>query len=98
MQWVEEYLREKGYLDTVKLLRIYDMSATRGGAHHTCQLAPVSLTRYDFVRISLVLVGFPPCVVARRSLFVSREGIMLFFALLLALFFLRFVLLSWSVQ
>ncbi|CAN0266043.1 unnamed protein product [Scytosiphon promiscuus] len=39
---VEDYLRDNGLLDTVKLLRIYDMSATRGAAHHTCYLAPPS--------------------------------------------------------
>ncbi|CBN77628.1 expressed unknown protein [Ectocarpus siliculosus] len=40
--WVEDYLRENGLSDRVKLLRIYDMSVPRGAAHHTCHLAPPS--------------------------------------------------------
>ncbi|CAM9868740.1 unnamed protein product [Ectocarpus sp. 12 AP-2014] len=40
--WVEDYLRNNGLSDRVKLLRIYDMSVPRGAAHHTCHLAPPS--------------------------------------------------------
>ncbi|CAM9694243.1 unnamed protein product [Scytosiphon promiscuus] len=40
--WVENYLRENGLSDRVKILRIYDMSMPRGAAHHTCHLAPPS--------------------------------------------------------
>eukprot|EP00903_Cladosiphon_okamuranus_P013413 g12497.t2 len=38
--WVENYLRNNGLADRVKLLRIYDMSWARGAAHHTCHFAP----------------------------------------------------------
>ncbi|CAN0254928.1 unnamed protein product, partial [Ectocarpus sp. 4 AP-2014] len=40
--WVENYVRDNGLSDRVKLLRIYDMSVPRGAAHHTCHLAPPS--------------------------------------------------------
>lgn len=75
MQIVEEYLRDNGFLDTVKLLRIYDMSATRGAAHHTCNLAPVSLCAiaflvfyFSFWTIFLLIVRSKPCVVPKGSL------------------------------
>lgn len=41
-KWVEDYLVENGLTDTVKLLRIYEMSLPRASAHHTCHIAPVS--------------------------------------------------------
>lgn len=40
-KWVEDYLVENGLTDTVKLLRIYEMSLPRASAHHTCYMAPV---------------------------------------------------------
>lgn len=44
-QWVENYLREHGLADKVKLLRVYNMSWARGAAHHSCNLAPVRSLR-----------------------------------------------------
>eukprot|EP00752_Nemacystus_decipiens_P008398 g7508.t1 len=41
-KWVEDYLEDNGLTDTVKLLRIYDMSLPRAAAHHTCNMAPPS--------------------------------------------------------
>ena len=41
LKWVEDYLAENGLTDTVKLLKIYDMSLPRAAAHHTCHMAPV---------------------------------------------------------
>eukprot|EP00752_Nemacystus_decipiens_P008399 g7509.t1 len=41
-KWVQDYLEEKGLTDTVKLLKIYDMSLPRAAAHHTCHMAPPS--------------------------------------------------------
>ena len=32
---------ENGLTDTIKLLKIYDMSLPRASAHHTCHRAPV---------------------------------------------------------
>jgi len=43
---VENYLRDHGLTDRVKVLRIYDMSVPRGAAHHTCHLAPVRRRRW----------------------------------------------------
>ncbi|CAM9472212.1 unnamed protein product [Ectocarpus sp. 4 AP-2014] len=40
--WVENYVRDNGLEDRIKLLRIYDMSVPRGAAHHTCHFAPPS--------------------------------------------------------
>ncbi|CAN0086191.1 unnamed protein product [Ectocarpus sp. 12 AP-2014] len=40
--WVEDYVRDNGLSDSVRLLRIYDMSVPRGAAHHTCHRAPPS--------------------------------------------------------
>lgn len=41
-KWVEDYLVENGLTDTIKLLKIYDMSLPRASAHHTCHRAPPS--------------------------------------------------------
>ncbi|CAM9461906.1 unnamed protein product, partial [Ectocarpus fasciculatus] len=40
--WVENYVRDNGLEDRIKLLRIYDMSVPRGAAHHTCHFSPPS--------------------------------------------------------
>ncbi|CAN0416926.1 unnamed protein product, partial [Ectocarpus fasciculatus] len=39
-EWVENYVRDNGLEDRIKLLRIYDMSVPRGAAHQTCHFAP----------------------------------------------------------
>ncbi|CAM9273022.1 unnamed protein product [Hapterophycus canaliculatus] len=41
-KWVDDYIREHGLSDRIKVLRIYDMSVPRGAAHHTCHVAPPS--------------------------------------------------------
>ncbi|CAM9780401.1 unnamed protein product [Ectocarpus sp. 6 AP-2014] len=41
-EWVENYVRDNGLEDRIKLLRIYDMSVPRGAAHQTCHFAPPS--------------------------------------------------------
>lgn len=68
-QWVESYLRDNGLLDRVKLLRIYDMSWTRGAAHHTCNEAPVSALIHIHSPLSLIRrtppVGRPGTVPVR---------------------------------
>lgn len=49
LQMVENYLKDNGLTDRVKILRIYDMSFPRGAAHHTCNLAPVRGSCLPFV-------------------------------------------------
>jgi len=59
-QWVEDYLRDNGLTDYVKILRVYDMSLPRGSAHHTCHMAPVSHLCTSFVSLAVYTRHLPP--------------------------------------
>ncbi len=81
-QWVENYLRDHGLTDRVKLLRIYDMSVPRGAAHHSCHPAPVRkkkkntagvLVSSSLHRCPRMASPPPPCVLFGTPVLFSRD-------------------------